>query len=135
MALRSETKGILSVLRVVLLIHLLAVLAQGTLAGMFLSGSGVALSLHEMTARGLVGICLLQIAITVLLRARGGCPTWVLISGIGILLAEVLETYSGYRGILAIHVPLALGIFGGIMRQLFWVVRGRLSANETLQAG
>jgi hypothetical protein len=43
---------------------------------------------------------------------------------IAILLAEVLETYSGYRGILVLHVPLAMGIFGGIMRQLFWAVRG-----------
>jgi hypothetical protein len=133
MHLRSETKGVVSVLRVVLLIHLLTVVAQATLAGMFLSGSVVALSWHEMTARGLVGICLLQIVITVLLRVRGGCPTWVLISGIAILLAEVLETSSGYRGILVVHVPLALGIFGGILRQLFWAIRGTLSANERLQ--
>jgi hypothetical protein len=57
------------------------------------------------------------------------------ISVIAILLAEVLETYSGYRGILVVHVPLAMGIFGGIMRQLFWAVRGARSANETLQEG
>jgi hypothetical protein len=135
MALRGETKAVLSLLRVVLLIHLLAVITQGTLAGMFLSGSGTALSLHEMTARALMGICLLQIAITVLLRARGGCPAWLLISAIAILLAEVLETYSGYRGILAVHVPLALGIFGGIMRQLFWAVRGTRPAKERFQEG
>jgi hypothetical protein len=133
MSLRGETKGTLSLLRVVLLIHLLAVLAQATLAGMFLSGSGVALSRHEITARALVGICLFQIAITVLLRVRGGCPTWVLISVIAIFLAEVLETYSGYHGILVLHVPLALGIFGGIMRQLFWAGRGTRSANQRLQ--
>jgi hypothetical protein len=135
MAFQGETKTVLSVLRVVLLIHLLAVIAQATLAGMFISGSGVALSWHEMTARGLVGICLLQIVIMVLLRVRGGCSTWMVISATAILLAEVLETYSGYRGILAVHVPLALGIFGGIMRQLFWALRGTHSANETFQEG
>jgi hypothetical protein len=133
MLLRGETKGTLSLLRVVLLIHLLAVLAQATLAGMFLSGNGAALSRHEVAARVLVGICLLQIAITVLLKVRGGCPGWVFISAIAILLAEVLETYSGYRGILAVHVPLALGIFGGIMRQLFWAVHRTRSANQRLQ--
>jgi hypothetical protein len=135
MALRSETRAVLRVLRLVLWIHLLTVIVQATLAGMFLSGSGMALSLHEMTARALVGICLFQIAITVFLIARGGCPAWVLISTIAILLAEVLETYSGYRGILAVHVPLALAIFGGIMRQLFWAVRGTRSAHETFQEG
>jgi hypothetical protein len=135
MPLQGETKGILSLLRGVLSIHLLAVIAQATLAGMFLSGSGTALSRHEMTARALAAICLLQIATTVLLRVRSGCPTWMLISAVAILLAEVLETYSGYRGILVVHVPLAMGIFGGTMRQLFWAVRGRHSANETLQEG
>ena len=135
MPLQGETKGILRLLRGVLSIHLLAVIAQATLAGMFLSGSGTALSWHEMTARALAAICLLQIATTVLLRVRSGCPTWMLISAIAILLAEVLETYSGYRGILVVHVPLAMGIFGGIMRQLFWAVRGTRSANETLQEG
>jgi hypothetical protein len=135
MVLRGEAKGVLSLLRVVLLIHMLAVTAQATLAGMFLSGSGMALLRHEMTARAVVGICLLQIAITVLLRVRGGCPTWMPISSIAVLLAEVLETYSGYRGILVLHVPLALGIFGGIMRQLFWAVRGAGSANRALQEG
>ncbi len=135
MALPSETKRGLSLLRVVLSIHLLAVIVQATLAGMFLSGSVMALPLHEMTARALVGICLFQIAIAILLRVRGACPTWMLISAIAILLAELLETYSGYRGILAVHVPLALGIFGGIMRQLFWAVRGTRSANETFQEG
>jgi len=135
MALRGETKGVLSLLRAVLLIHLLAVTAQAMFAGMFLSGSGMALSWHEMTARAVVGICLLQIAITVLLRIRGGCPTWVPISAIGILLAEALETYSGYRGMLVLHVPLALGIFGGIMRQLFWAIREAGLANRAFQEG
>ena len=135
MPLPCETKGILRLLRGVLSIHLLAVIAQATLAGMFLSGTATALSWHEMTARAVAAICLLQIVTTVLLRVRGGCPTWMLISAIAILLAEVLETYSGYRGILAVHVPLALGIFGGIMRQLFWTVRGTRSANETFQEG
>jgi hypothetical protein len=135
MPLQGETKGILRLLRGVLLIHLLAVIAQATLAGKFLSGSATALSWHEMTARAVAAICLLQIAATVPLRVRSGCPTWMLTSAIAILLAEVLETYSGYRGILAVHVPLAMGIFGGIMRQLSWAVRGTRSANETLQEG
>ena len=110
MLLQGETKGILRLLRGVLSIHLLAVIAQAVAA-----------------------ICLLQIAITALLRVRSGCPTWMLISAIAILLAEVLETYSGYRGILVVHVPLAMGIFGGVMRQLFWAVRETRSANEALQ--
>jgi hypothetical protein len=135
MPLPCETKGILRLLRGVLSIHLLAVIAQATLAGMFLSGTATALSWHEMTARAVAAICLLQIVTTVLLRVRSGCPTWMLISAIAILLAEVLETYSGYRGILVVHVPLAMGIFGGVMRQLFWAVRETRSANEALQEG
>ena len=119
MPLQGETKGILSLLRGVLSIHLLAVIAQATLAGMFLSGSGTALSWHEMTARALAAICMLQIATTGLLRVRGGCPTWMLISAIAILLAEVLETYSGYRGILSYTSLWRWGSLGALCANCF----------------
>jgi hypothetical protein len=119
---RNDSVRPLSLLRAVLLAHLLTVLTQGVLAGMFLSGNDTAVALHEITGRAVVGICLLQIVITIFLRARGWCPAWLLLYAIGILFAEVLETYTGYRRILVLHVPLAILIFGGIMRQLFWAV-------------
>jgi hypothetical protein len=120
MGSNDNTSKLIGPLRSVLVIHLLTVLCLGTLAGMFLSGNATALSLHEIGSRVLLGICLLQVVLTALLRAGGRCPPWVLFSAIGILVAEMLETYAGYQRILILHVPLAILIFGGMMRQLFW---------------
>jgi hypothetical protein len=121
MGLRSNTSKLLVPLRSVLGIHLLTVVSLGALAGMFLSGNDTAVALHEIGSRVLLGICLLQIVLTALLRAGGKCPPWVLFSAIGVLVAEMLETYAGYQRILILHVPLAILIFGGIMRQLLWL--------------
>jgi hypothetical protein len=132
MRLSNNTSKLLGSLRSVLVIHLFTVVSLGALAGMFLSGNDTAVALHEITGRFLVGICLLQITLTALLRARGVCPAWVLPYAIGILIAELLETYAGYRRILALHVPLAILIFGGIMRQLFWAI-GTVRASKEVQ--
>jgi hypothetical protein len=120
MGVRSNTSKLLGPLRSVLVTHLLTVVTLGAFAGMFLSGNYTAVALHEIASRVLLGICLLQILLTALLRAGGRCPPWVLFSAIGILIAELLETYAGYQRILILHVPLAILIFGGIMRQLLW---------------
>ncbi len=120
---QNNTTSVFGALRLTLLVHLLTIIAQAMFAGMLLSGNGTAAELHALTARVLVGVGLLQIGLTVSLRIRGGCQAWVLFSAVGILLAEVLETWAGYHRILVLHVPLAIGIFGGIMRQLFWAMR------------
>jgi hypothetical protein len=130
MSSQDSTVNFFNLLRVVLIVHLLSVIAQAAFAGMFLSGSDTAVSLHEITARVLVVICLLQIAITALLKVRGRCPAWVLPYAITILLAEIFETYTGQRRILVLHVPLAILIFGGIMRQLFWAVGTERATQE-----
>ena len=134
MSTQDNSAKLFGLLRVVLLVHLLTVVAEGALAGMFLSGSNT-VALHEIAGRVLVAICLLQIAITVVLKVRGRCPAWVLPSAIFIFLAEVLEIYAGYRRILVLHVPLAILIFGGIMRQLFWAVgTGRATTQASVSS-
>ena len=132
MEIRGNTSKLIGPLRSVLAIHLLTVVLLGALAGMFLSGNDTAVALHEIASRFLLGICLLQIALTALLRARSRCPAWILFSAFGILIAELLETYAGYRRILVLHVPLAILIFGGIMRQLFWAV-GTASVSQEVE--
>ena len=57
------------------------------------------------------------------LKVKGMCPAWLVLSNIGILLAEVVEAACGHFHILAVHVPLGLAIFGGITRQLYWAMR------------
>ena len=130
MSLNGNASKLLGPFRILLVIHLVTVVSLGAFAGMFLSGNDTAVALHEVASRFLVGICLFQIVLTALLSARGGSPAWLLPSAIGILVAEILETYAGYQRILVLHVPLAILIFGGIMRQLFWAVGTERASKE-----
>ncbi len=114
----------------ILILHLLLVAAQAFIAGSFMSGNDAAVFFHALVARLIFGICVLQIAVTILLRRRGGCPNWVLVSAFAILICEVIEMYCGVRRILTMHIPLALGIYGGIMRQGFWAIRESRSPKE-----
>jgi len=114
----------------ILILHLLLVAAQALIAGSFMSGNDAALLFHALVARLILGICVLQIVVTILLRRRGGCPNWVLVSAFAILICEAIEIYSGMRRGLVLHIPLALGIYGGIMRQGFWAIRESRSAKE-----
>ena len=108
MGLRRNTSKLLGPLRSVLVIHLLTVICLGTLAGMFLSGNATAFSaLHEIGSRFLVGICLIQIVLTALLRMRVDRRDGRLLFPIGILVAELLETYAGYRRVP--HLACAFG--------------------------
>lgn len=117
-------------LKRILVIHLLAVVAQAGIAGMFMSGNDGAVAVHVLVAKLVLGICILQIAVTVVLRRRGECPNWVLASALAILLFEGTEVYFGVQRVLVLHIPIAFGIFGGIMRQAFWAIRETRPAKE-----
>jgi hypothetical protein len=119
----NSTETLFNWLKRILIVHLLAVVAQAVTSGTFMSGNHAAVGAHVLVSRILLGICLLQIAVTIILRRRGGCPNWALISAFAILVFEGLEIYFGVRRELILHVPLALGIYGGIMRQAFWAIR------------
>lgn len=114
----------------ILILHLLLVAAQAFIAGSFMSGHDAAVLVHSLVARLILVTCVLQIAITILLHHRGGCPNWVLLSAFAILVCEVIQIYCGMRRSLVLHIPLALGIFGGIMSQVFWAIRESRSAKE-----
>jgi hypothetical protein len=126
------TSPAIRLLRLIIPINLLTVLLQAVWAGSFMSGNDTAVTLHLLTARVLIGLSMVQIGAAVYLRVRRECPPSIVASTIGVLLAEIIEIYSGYKHILVLHVPLAIGIFGGIMRQLFWVMREAKTAKAAV---
>ncbi len=108
--------------RAIVLINLLVVFIQFVFAGQILGGSDSAVTTHGATGLLLVTIAVVQTTMSVFMRVQGVCPRWLVPANIGILLAEVIEAVSGHFHGVALHVPLAVAIFGGIMRQLFWSV-------------
>jgi hypothetical protein len=109
--------------RTVVLINLLLIFVQFSLAGQMLAGSNTALRFHGFTGVLLVLIALVQAALSIGLKVKSIGPTWLVVANVGIIVAEVIEAVCGHFHYLAWHVPLALGIFGGVMRQLFWAMR------------
>jgi hypothetical protein len=109
--------------RTVVLINLVVIFAQFSLAGQMLSGRVSAFTIHGFTGVLLVLIALVQAVLSISLKAKNIGPTWLVVANLGIIAAEVIEAACGHFHNLAVHVPLALAIFGGVMRQLFWAVR------------
>jgi hypothetical protein len=116
----------LGLFRGVATFYAVATLAQPFLAGMFLSGSFSALKAHEVTGQAIGGLGFLTLLCAVLLwRLRGGSTMAIRMSA-GLLVVVVLEILLGYDRILALHIPLGVGLVIGI---------GRLSVYAWREAG
>jgi hypothetical protein len=106
--------------RGVLIVNVTAVLLQSVFAGRLLAGDARSLIFHERTAKFLVLLAVTQLMLAVYLRKRSNFPRWILLASAGLLLAEVVEFAAGDLHSLAVHVPLGVAIFGGVLRQLLW---------------
>lgn len=116
--------------RAIVIFNLLVVFLQFIVAGQMLGGSDFAVNLHGTTGLLLILIAIAQTAVAIVLRTKGIGPTGLIVTNIGIILAEAIEAVCGHFHIVALHVPLAVAIFGGVMRQLFWSVREALATRE-----
>lgn len=106
--------------RGVLIVNVTAMLLQSLFAGKLLGGDAGSLLLHERTAKVLVLLAVTQLMLAVYLRMRSNFPRWIPIASAGLLLGEVIEFAAGDLHKLAVHVPLGVAIFGGMLRQLLW---------------
>lgn len=121
---------LLILLRITMIVNVLAMLAQATFAGEFLSGSEQALTMHLLGARFLVLWGILLLSLTIALRLKHACPPWIVFSSGGVLLAEIVEFAFGHLHNLAWHVPLGVAIFGGAVRQLIWAMRASAGSDD-----
>jgi len=107
----------LPILRLVLVCHALAVLAQSVFAGQFLSGSDAHVRFHELTGWVVLGISATQILVGSLLMRSGIASLWLVFGSIFIFLGEGLQIGTGYGRFLNVHVPLGVILFGAISWQ------------------
>ena len=113
----------LKIYRGVLIVNVSAMLLQSVFAGRLLGGDARSLLLHERTAKFLVLLAIAQLMLAIYLRIPSDFPRWIPIASAGLLLAEVIEFAAGDLHRLAVHVPLGVAIFGGMLRQLLWSAR------------
>lgn len=105
-------------LKITLVLHALSVFAQAVLAGQFLSGVDAPVRLHELMAWVVLGISLVQLALSGILAKQSRCPLWIPIAGVVVFFAELFQTVTGYGRFLNVHVPLGVLIFGLLLVQL-----------------
>ena len=114
----------LILLRLVLSLHALGVLTQAIFAGQFLSGMEGPVVLHAWTAWFVLGLSAAQIVLAVVLIRMGG-PLWLVIASLFVVIAEALQTGTGYGRFLGVHIPLGVFIFGAMTWLVIWSIRQR----------
>ena len=110
-------------LRLILGAHCCALLAQPSLAGEFLSGTDGVVKFHEWMGWAILVLCLFQIAAVVPAMRVRIVSWWMLIGSVFILVAELLQTGTGYARFVRVHVPLGVILFGAVLLQTISVFR------------
>jgi hypothetical protein len=108
-------------LRSLITVHLLAVLAQPVLAGLYLTGDVDAIGVHGLvgTSLALVGLVVIGAALGYVLGGRG--RLWVLPVAVLLFLAEGFQIAAGYTRQLELHIPLGVAIVVTSVLLAMWV--------------
>src|SRR5262245_28788698 len=104
-------------IRWLLLMNLGLVALQALTAGLFMSGYGRAVAIHAGVASALQLGSLAQAVAAVVVRRRGRVPAWVARAGIVLFVIVLLQVGLGYTRRYWLHVPIGVGLFGGLIQQ------------------
>jgi len=99
-------------------INLGLVALQAVSAGFLLSGYGRAVTVHAVVALALQLGALIQAVTAVVLWRRRRVPAWVAGLSLGLFVIVFLQVGLGYRKSYWLHVPIGVGIFGWLTRQV-----------------
>ena len=120
----------LVVLRVVAVVHAVAVCLQPVLAGAYLNGSGAAMRMHEPIGLGLAFVCLTQLLTATIYWRSGGRGSAVLVTLL-LLVAEAAQISMGYSRQLAVHIPLGITIVAIVCAFAVWTFRPAARVQRT----
>jgi hypothetical protein len=107
-------------LRFVATAHLVLVLAQPVLAGLFLTGDVDAIAVHSAVGSALAAVSIVLIVTTLLYVVRRG-SLWVLPAAVLLFFAVGLQIGMGYARVLQVHVPLGVAIVAAAIMFTVWV--------------
>ena len=105
-------------IRRLMVINLGLVALQPLSAGFFLSGYERAVTIHAGVALALQLGALIQAVTAVVLWRRRRVPAWLAGLSIGLLVMVFLQVGLGYSKRYWLHVPIGVGIFGWLTRQV-----------------
>jgi hypothetical protein len=108
----------ITLIRQLALINLACVGLQPISAGFFLSGYEYAVPAHAGVAMALQLGSLIQVVTAIVLWRRNRAPAWVAGISIGLFAMVLLQVGLGHSRRYWLHVPLGVGIFGWLARQV-----------------
>ena len=115
----TDTGGkAISLVRRLVVINLGFVALQALSAGFLMSGYAPALKVHAIVAVALQFGAFIQAVAAVVQWRRRRVPAWVAGASIGLFVSIFLQVGFGYRRLYWLHVPIGVGIFGGLTRQV-----------------
>ncbi|NEA34207.1 hypothetical protein [Streptomyces sp. SID13031] len=117
-------------LRLVAVLHAVAVCLQPVLAGVYLNGSGSAMRLHEPLGLGLAFVCLGLVLVATIYWRAGGRARAVLVALL-LLAAESFQIAMGYNRQLALHIPLGITIVAIACALAVWTFRPAARVRRT----
>lgn len=107
-------------LRIAATLHLVLVLAQPVLAGLFLTGNVDAITVHSAVANVLSFVELILVGVAVAyVVARG--RLWVLLAAVVLFVAAGLQMAAGFSRALQFHIPLGVAIVTAAVLLAIWV--------------
>jgi hypothetical protein len=83
---------------------------QAVFAGQMLSGTYAALRLHRDMATYTVAVIAAAIVMAILWRRAGAGPRWAVPTAVALFVLTALQTFLGYRLVLAVHIPLGVTV-------------------------
>ncbi|MEV4224898.1 hypothetical protein ACBI99_34925 [Nonomuraea sp. ATR24] len=114
----------LPVLRVVVVLHMLAMLAQAVTAGLLLS-SPDGRQMHMLSGGVLLVLGLAHLVAAILVWRPGGGPAMFVAPAVGLLVFTGVAAVLGVMGLKVLHLPLGVLLFGGTVMQLSRVLPSR----------
>ncbi|HJZ73040.1 MAG TPA: hypothetical protein VKE51_14945 [Vicinamibacterales bacterium] len=120
----SSAPGVrIRLIRWLVLVNLGLVALQAISAGFLMSENGPAIILHRRGAIALELGALLQVVAAGVLWWRGRVLAWIVRSGIVLFVIVVLQFGLGRTKRYWLHVPIGVGLFGGLVRQTRHLLR------------
>jgi hypothetical protein len=105
-------------MQIIVSINLVLVAVQAFSAGFFLSGYGQAVGVHGVAARALVAGVLVQMVTAIVLWRQRRVTAAVARNSAALLLVVLIQVVLGHRAQYWLHVPVGVGLFAGLARQL-----------------
>ncbi|GAA0824095.1 hypothetical protein GCM10009525_14930 [Streptosporangium amethystogenes subsp. fukuiense] len=108
--------------------HLLGVLGQAALAGLFVTGDVDMLTWHRNNAGVTHVLLYLQLGAAIGLWRPGRGPLWPAGASAGLVTLETAQVALGQDRVVALHFPLGMAIFGLSAVLCAWTWRGLRTA-------